>query len=338
MESTSHSRISAQILTHSIEVNAYKKANVTNDNPAHERVSEDDFDIPMVGHGTDVSDIGIGEDGEVHEWDVKGLDGIPEKPDPLLPNRCLKKPGGHRAKVAASMITGVVASELYPHGMRHYEKECKSLGIILESRKDWFMRTGMTRYLVDVPARLRGGVDVGLACRVAKSYLEFELSNAKEGPLMMSQNSDVSPGSLYILDLIGTKSKTIWSERAADKTRRKTELDYDVDRSLPRQWVSQQPAERRGVGETLVLSAGETASWNDHLPAGADGVRLLVVTLLSWGWDIRENERKNEVEGWERLARDYVEVLEVLADRSGQFQPPLTGYVIDGYIESEGRR
>ncbi|VDC00203.1 unnamed protein product [Peniophora sp. CBMAI 1063] len=52
--------------------------------------------------------------------------------------------------------------------------------------------------------------------------------------------------------------------------------------------------------------------WRGNLAPGLEGVRLLVVTLLVWAYNIREEEEKE----WSRLAYDMLQVLRVLAQQA----------------------
>ncbi|KZV65963.1 hypothetical protein PENSPDRAFT_689394 [Peniophora sp. CONT] len=204
-----------------------------------------------------------------------------------------------------------------------YEKDCKTRGGQLDLRKPWFGRAGMTNFLIAVPKKLEGGVDVTLACQVANKYLDLESSDANEGAIKINaiEGGDRVPA--YTVDLNGKTSRTSWNKRAQEgQNRTKALLDRDVNRFLPRQWVEQQPAGRRGDEGNLVLPAEASMDWEEALPAGIDGVRLLVVTLFCWGWDIKENEKSEEAAGWERLARDFIEVLDILAIKAGPYEAP----------------
>ena len=139
----------------------------------------------------------------------------------------------------------------------------------------------------------------------------------------------------YVSDLVGKQTRTAWSKRAnGEKARTKAQLDEDINLSLPREWAAQQPAGRRSEAGVLMEEANLGMDWADRLPAGADGVRLLIVPLLSWGCDIKDNKRTEEAGDWERLAQDVVEVLDVLAARGGEYEPPAPAPGGD----SEGKR
>lgn len=55
--------------------------------------------------------------------------------------------------------------------------------------------------------------------------------------------------------------------------------------------------------------------WGGNLTPGLNGVRLLVLTLLGWGYNIASGERAQ----WERLSLDVADVLEILAQQAGEF-------------------
>lgn len=98
-------------------------------------------------------------------------------------------------------------------------------------------------------------------------------------------------------------------------------LDSDVHVTLGRQWALQQPASRRSQGTVLQLVAAADVSmdWKDSLMPGPLGVRLLVMTLLYWGACI-EPTATSEMATWARLASDFVDVLDVLARKGGQYK------------------
>lgn len=49
---------------------------------------------------------------------------------------------------------------------------------VLEERKAWFVKYSMKNFLLAVPNKLEGRVDVALGCDVVRAYMALELSNA----------------------------------------------------------------------------------------------------------------------------------------------------------------
>ncbi|VDC02884.1 unnamed protein product [Peniophora sp. CBMAI 1063] len=305
-----HLSILSQITTQSRLVNAYKWGNTKDGQPAGEAASSgDSYDDAMIVDEIGVADIGGRRDESA---------GLP------MEKWRIATPDGPMAEIQGSAaIYAVVA--------RQHEKNCQALCAVLEKRKEWFASLKMTPYLVAVPKRLHGGVDIDLGCGVTQAYLNFEMSNAEEGAIVMRAIDDAGQWPVYTSDLIGKRLRVVWKRRAEAGKGRMKMLDHDVDQSLPRQWAAQQPSERRGDGDMVMVGSKDTVG---HLPAGADGVRVLVVTLLSWGWDIKENGRQSEVAVWESLARDYIVVLEALAKQAGNFKAPQRSY----NSRAEGKR
>ncbi|VDC02457.1 unnamed protein product [Peniophora sp. CBMAI 1063] len=333
----------AQIQTQSITLNEYKWGHAKDGEPAEEQASDDGCDVPMIVDELDGTD--TDDDDDYEEYEIDSVDEVSEVAQAQSTDALPKthtRIGGRTASSDTEMIDAIVekptasqaAIALRPIIIRHHERVCEELGAILEKRKFWFARARMTNYLVNAPKRLHGGVNVDLGCRVVQRYLEFELSNAKEGVLTLKEVGEVGgtgPKPAYIAELVGKQSRMTWNKRASpQEIRAKTQLDHDVDECLPLQWAAQQPGERRGDRGILMLSAKDTMGWDGYLPAGPDGVRLLVVALLAWGWDIGENKREGEVEVWDRLALDFVDVLEVLAIRAGK--------AVDTRTPTEGKR
>ncbi|VDB99566.1 unnamed protein product [Peniophora sp. CBMAI 1063] len=297
MNRASHLGLASQIKTYSGLINGCKWGNSKDGHPADESASDHEA---MIIDETEV--LNVGEEG------FEG-GGMPRE------KWRIARIGGAMTEIEGSATAYAVVA-------RRYDEICQTSCAVLEKRKEWFALLKMTPYLVAVPKRLHGGVDVDLACRVAQAYLNFEMSNAEEGAITMKTVGDVGQRPEYTSNLIGKRSRVMWRKRAELGEDRNRKLDHDVAEYLPRQWAAQQPSERRRDGEMLTIGAKDTVDWDAHLPAGADGVRVLVVTLLTWGWDIRQNERQSEVVVWESLARDYAEVLDVLTKQAGNFEAP----------------
>lgn len=83
--------------------------------------------------------------------------------------------------------------------------------------------------------------------------------------------------------------------------------------------MRQQPDARRNCEGALVRAADGSMDWGGRLAPGVYGVRLLTLTLLCWGSTLSENAI-TEREEWERLARDFADVLKVLAKQAGRYE------------------
>lgn len=118
------------------------------------------------------------------------------------------------------------------------------------------------------------------------------------------------------------RAKATWNKIApAGTNRTPAQLDFDVGASLSRQWAFQQ-AEARCKGDgTLQLAGDGKMDWNRRLTPGICGVRLLVSTLLCWGSEM--GQQSAESAEWHKLARDFAEVLNVLAEQAGPYPMPI---------------
>lgn len=105
--------------------------------------------------------------------------------------------------------------------------------------------------------------------------------------------------------------------------RKPAQLDLDVGVSLARQWAQQQADARRDGEGVLECAANAHMDWQGRLAPGASGVRLLVLTLLCWGAELNENALSERAE-WNMLARDFADVLNILAAQAGPYQAPAT--------------
>lgn len=191
-------------------------------------------------------------------------------------------------------------------------------------------------FMQAVPKKLEGKVNIGLACEVVKFYFELERSSAvsalsvhnyvshfwtqAEGPLQLFPADDFTVLPEYTLGLFNKTTKITWNQRASEHGHRTARmLDYNVSESLRRQWSSQQAQSRVDSSTTIIRPAEPTMDWSGRLRPGLNGVRLLVITLLCWGYNIHGT---TEVELWEALARDMVAVLHILCEQAGEFVPP----------------
>ncbi|KZV61683.1 hypothetical protein PENSPDRAFT_693193 [Peniophora sp. CONT] len=183
------------------------------------------------------------------------------------------------------------------------------------STKPWFVETFTGNFLKTVPEKLAGKVDVGLACRVALAYLELENSGANEYALTMKNDGAVDnlPLPRYMADLGKRAGGMRWHKRQAEgSARTAAAVDRDVNTTLPRQWALLQPAVRRDEAGRLRIPADNSMSWGSALAPGFNGVRLLIVTLFQWGFNMGDTAERAE---WERLAADVARVLEILSEQ-----------------------
>lgn len=137
---------------------------------------------------------------------------------------------------------------------------------------------------------------------------------------------DGEPRPAYTLSLQkktqGRETKAVWSKMVqVEANRTPSLLDLDVGPMLAAQWAQQQPdARREGSGE-LKCVASAAMDWCGHLPPGAAGVRLLVLTLLCWGSALGADAHDDRLE-WCRLAQDFADVLTILAAQAGSYKAP----------------
>lgn len=117
-------------------------------------------------------------------------------------------------------------------------------------------------------------------------------------------------------------TKVIWTKRVKPGERRTpAQLDFDVGISLRGQWAHQQPNVRRNGDRALERAASIDMDWEGRLPPGPFGVRILILTLFCWGAELDQEVHHERVE-WNRLAQDFVEVLNILATQAGSYQAP----------------
>lgn len=129
-------------------------------------------------------------------------------------------------------------------------------------------------------------------------------------------------------------TRATWNKTAkANEKRSAASLDHDVGVSLARQWAYQQPKSRRAGGITLERAADMSMDWRGWLAPGPFGVRLLLLTLLCWGSGLDQNADADRA-AWNRLARDFGDVLNVLAARAGPYDDSIT----EPTAQVEGRK
>ncbi|VDB87022.1 unnamed protein product [Peniophora sp. CBMAI 1063] len=202
-------------------------------------------------------------------------------------------------------------------------------GAELERRKPWFAGRGMTAFFLAVPQKLKERVNLEVAFDMVRAYLTFESSNAAEGTLNVRRYvANGQPQPEYVASLqqksIAKITRVTWSKMAQPGMRRMpAELDVDVGVSLAQQWIHQQPDARRTGDGRLSNEAHTEMNWEKRLTPGPLGVRLLVQTLLCWGSKIDTEARLERVE-WEKLARDFADVMALLACQAGPYEMPAT--------------
>ncbi|VDB87207.1 unnamed protein product [Peniophora sp. CBMAI 1063] len=222
-----------------------------------------------------------------------------------------------------------------------YEKECREATGVLELRKGkgWYAATGMGLFLKAVPTKFMRQL-VPLGCDVARSFWTFEMSNVAPGNLKMEQDDGGETLPAYTVDLLrkcmsGKLTKPMWAKRTLpDEARKSAALDANIDVSFVRQWVLLQPPSRRNGNHGLSRLADEGMEWEGRLPGGVAGVRVLVVTLLCWGANITTMA---EAKIWERVALDFIEVLNVLQNLAGAYEESVADSTPDGRPKRESK-
>lgn len=141
----------------------------------------------------------------------------------------------------------------------------------------------------------------------------------------------------YMADLSLRQFASRWNARAGDnKSRTPAKLDADVDLTLPRQWAQLQPAPRLDAQGRICKPADMSMNWLGALSPGLEGVRLLVITVLVWGWNMRDEEGTE----WSRLALDISRVLRILTQQAGPWDTNVTAQSVsaDTVLVREGRK
>ncbi|VDC00469.1 unnamed protein product [Peniophora sp. CBMAI 1063] len=228
--------------------------------------------------------------------------------------------------------------------LKVYKNDCDCDGKAIEGRvhKKWFIQTGMTNFFLGVPKKLKGKVDIGLACAVVRSYMKLELSGEvslmdrdertkthsfakSESDLDLSRykvGHQQQPEYTASLQNRGPSNQTrmTWHKKVPSGVGRKpAQLDQNIGSLLGKQWAYQQADARRRDDGTLYLKAHPGMDWCKRLTPGLYGVRLLVLTLLCWGAEI-DSEAKGERMDWINLAKDFVDVLNVLTSQARPYQ------------------
>ncbi|VDC04984.1 unnamed protein product [Peniophora sp. CBMAI 1063] len=237
---------------------------------------------------------------------------------------------GDKGVLPALALGRQVFEDLSPFDITEYERRCAADGSQLEGRKDWWSTHGMTRFLITVPSKLRGRVNLTIGCRAVLAYLALELSNATDGILDLSlgaEDGESRPAYTAWLRNKPNITKTVWHPRAKLGEKRKpASLDADIGRLLTALWVHQQPESRRDDNGDLKHAANVSMNWQGCLRPGPKGIRLLLVTLLCWGGQSEDGEG----ERWNALAQDFANVCDILAAQGGKYQPPhVTAGVVD---------
>ncbi|KZV64554.1 hypothetical protein PENSPDRAFT_690645 [Peniophora sp. CONT] len=283
-------------------------------------------EVGAAGSGSTASGGSGGEKTALGETDVGGSGpaevGAVEKPD------------------AKSIFTYPVGRELPGLDSTTYAEQCRDATSVLDGRKKWFAAIRMGPFLAAVPSKLPKRM-AALACEVARSYWKFESSNADEGRLVLAKNeTDAALVPAYTNDLLrklagGNLTRVAWAVRARSGQKRTGALlDEDVGKSLASQWALQQPEARRDEDQQLKCAAVASMSWDGRLCAGILGVRLLVVTLLCWGANVTDEAEMHE---WDRLAIDFIDVLQVLGDQAGEYVAE-EGPVEQSTLGAEGKK
>lgn len=118
-------------------------------------------------------------------------------------------------------------------------------------------------------------------------------------------------------------TRSTWAKRATlGEIRKPASLDHDVGITLARQWATQQPDScRDSQGVLRNIGIGDM-DWKGRLPTGPKGVRLFVLTLLSWGatW---AGAVDGDVNTWNALAQAMLVAFDALAAQAGEYQPPI---------------
>lgn len=118
----------------------------------------------------------------------------------------------------------------------------------------------------------------------------------------------------YTVDLSLRGFTSRWNARAEDgQARTKAKLDADINVTLPCQWALLQPAARIDEQGCICIEADASMDWRGLLAPGLEGVRLLIVTTLVWGWNIRGDQERTD---WSYLATDMLHVLRILVQQA----------------------
>ncbi|KZV60636.1 hypothetical protein PENSPDRAFT_694107, partial [Peniophora sp. CONT] len=185
------------------------------------------------------------------------------------------------------------------------------------SSKVWFHNTKSDDFFQNLKKRMGEGVNVGLACRVALAYLAWEQSSAEEGSLVVSaiERGGALPG--YVAEFNKRHWMARWHKKAIpDGKRTPALMDADIAESLTRLWAVLQPATRCDGEGRLTAKADASMDWNGAMSPGEQGIRVLVITLLSWG-SVIDKTSPIEAAMWSRMAGDVADVLETVLQQLG---------------------
>ncbi|KZV59500.1 hypothetical protein PENSPDRAFT_695081 [Peniophora sp. CONT] len=206
----------------------------------------------------------------------------------------------------------------------HADEYEKSLELELQKltlRKAWVEKTKTGDFFRDLKKKVAGKVDVGLACKVGLAYLALENSNAPDDRFLMRENENGRLLPEYVVGFMRSprNGTARWHKRSLDQNKKRTSamIDFDVAETLPHQWAMLQPDERRDDAGKIIAPARASLTWPPNtICAGEEGIRILVVTLLSWGSCV-EGGNRGEVEEWTRTAVDVAAVLDIVAAKQG---------------------
>ncbi|VDB94395.1 unnamed protein product [Peniophora sp. CBMAI 1063] len=213
-----------------------------------------------------------------------------------------------------------LALEQHSMNMDDYKKALRTAISRVLPHKVWLEESNTINFLKALPSKLCDRIDVCVAYDLTLSYLRFEASNTNEMALTMQkvltsdgQEADEKPR--YMAELYKRDFVSRWNARADDnESRTPAKLDADVNATLTRQWALLQPMERLDAQGRICVPADASMDWRGRLAPGLDGVRLLVVTMLVWAWNIRGDEERTQ---WSHMAIDVSRVLRILVQQAG---------------------
>ncbi|VDB85032.1 unnamed protein product [Peniophora sp. CBMAI 1063] len=241
-------------------------------------------------------------------------------PDMAVPEDLRRRDYDIRTTVTpfAPRITGYgTRSGVHPAG---YNEAFHSAIAKILPYKAWLEESNTINFFKAVPTKLSGKVDEDVACALSLAYLKYESSKADEMALTMRKIQTTTEAVAveqprYMFDLHLRDFTSRWNGRATYGENRTTaKMDADVNVTLPRQWALLQPQERLDRQGQVCVTADSSMNWRNALSPGLEGIRILVVTLLVWAWNIRGDEERSE---WSRLASDVSQVLHVLTEKVG---------------------
>ncbi|KZV64626.1 hypothetical protein PENSPDRAFT_668916 [Peniophora sp. CONT] len=148
-----------------------------------------------------------------------------------------------------------------------YDNEWKGALEKLVTRKDWVERSKTDEFFRNLLEKMKGGVDVGLACKVALAYLSLENSNAEDGFLVLRANAGGAVLPEYVAGF--SSSQRSWTSRwhkigETGKKRTPSIINCDVATTLPLQWAMLQPDTRRDLAGKLTRKADAGFVWPEN--------------------------------------------------------------------------